>query len=225
MPIINAIPHPIAGKISSHGNATNSHIVAPISRQYPNTFMQEPYYTRLFRARKSRVLSNLRCFSSLCSSPSSKDVFNLLTTLLPTCVNELGTISLTRWYAPLSSALNPLFSPIKVLGRYQSFLTRLFTRQCRITITPLSKGITNFLAMSIFKSSSPAPTIRMTFFGPTNPSSSACIPRWKYSACDELGMSRNKSLATTLGLNILLAMYLPRDGHALSRTWPSPVLS
>lgn len=146
----------------------------------------------------------------------------LLTSLLPnsltTCVDELGVVSLTSTYTPALLALIKAYSSVFIVGLYQSLRTKLFTFQWRITITPLSKGIMNFFVRSIFKSSSPAPIMRMTFFGPTKPSSSACIPNWKYNAWVDVGMSINFSSQTTAGLNILRAIFHSAKGeHPLGR--------
>nr|AKH46990.1 phage replication initiation protein [uncultured marine virus] len=80
----------------------------------------------------------------------------------------------------------------------------MFIFQCLITITPSSNCSTNFLAFNSLRSSAGQPSILTILFGETKPSSSACIPRWKYKAWEERGMSRKASFSDMSLLNILL---------------------
>ena len=107
-------------------------------------------------------------------------------------------------YFPLFSSFNRAFSSRYTVSWYLSFWSVLLILQSVMTTTPLSKGIINPFAASKRISSSLHPAARAIFRGDaTNPSSSPCIPKWKYRACVLVGISINLSVSTTCRENIL----------------------
>ena len=70
--------------------------------------------------------------------------------------------------------------------------------------TPDGNGIKNPISHKICKASGSTPSIRTIFLVLfRNPSSSACIPRWKYSSWTSSGKSKKSSLSVMDFANIL----------------------
>ena len=122
--------------------------------------------------------------------------------LEPICFRAGSKLEPRTQRPALSSDIKARSSEKTVLW-YRSFLSVLLIFQSAMTITPLSKGIIYPFDDNSRRSSSLQPTPRAIFLGDeTKPSSSPCIPKWKYNACALTDISRNLSVSVTESENI-----------------------